>query len=344
MMYKKQNKNHVLLLLCFFIASVGFSQHLSHTNNAGGFVKFKKKKRYWSVGASCNAMNYVGDLDPAENIVSPALRYTKPSFGAIVSYRYSPRLTFRGTFNWGRIKGNDIISDKGGRDQFRRMRNSDFRNTIVELKFDVMYDFVKNLGDFTHRPVKTIPYLFAGIAGFYHNPKGTYNGKWIELQPLQTEGVSYSKYQIAIPFGIGFRWKLSRVLDLAFEIGWRKTFTGYLDDVNKVYVDPKTQDPLAAEMANKSVNWIDQPENPSAYANEKQGSDALRALIKDGAPNVAYDRIFYNPETQKIEFWGWGRAGDQRGKYKGKTDWYILTGVHLTYIIGGRIVCPKFRD
>jgi hypothetical protein len=117
-----------------------------------------------------------------------------------------------------------------------------------------------------------------------------------------------------------------------------------LDDVNKVYVDPKTQDPLAAEMANKSVNWIDQPENPSAYANEKQGSDALRALIKDGAPNVAYDRIFYNPETQKIEFWGWGRAGDQRGKYKGKTDWYILTGVHLTYIIGGRIVCPKFRD
>ncbi|MBC7387603.1 MAG: hypothetical protein H7329_00185 [Opitutaceae bacterium] len=318
------------------------AQPHSHTNTAGGFVRFKKKKRYWSVGATFQAMNYVGDLDPAANPVSPALRFTQPNFGGIVSYRYSPRITYRGTFSWGRIKGDDKVSSPSGNDQFRRMRNSNFRNTIVELKFDVVYDFVKNLGDYTKRPTRIIPFMFVGVAGFYHNPKGEKDGKWIALQPLQTEGVKYSKFQVAIPFGLGARIKLSNNWDLAFEIGWRKTFTGYLDDVNKDYVDPKSQSGLSAEMTNKSVLWINQPSDPSKFANSSQGE--LKGFIKEGAPNIAADRIYYNPETNRLEFHGWGQNGDQRGKHGGKTDWYILTGFHLTYIIGGRIVCPKFRD
>ncbi len=339
----KTAKPIIFILLGILLVNFAIAQHHnSVTNHEAGFNRFKKKKRYWSVGSSLQAINYVGDLDPAENMLSPALRYTRPSFGVDVTYRYTPRFTFRGTLDWGRIKGDDIISDKTGQDMFRRMRNSDFRNTIVELKADVLYDFVKNLGDYTHRPTKTIPYLFVGIAGFYHNPKGMHDGKWIPLKPLKTEGINYSLFQIAVPFGVGCRWRLSRNLDLAFEIGWRKTFTGYLDDVNKAYINPKNQSELSAAMSNKSVEWLNQPEDPSQFANA--GRDVLRQFIKDGAPDVAYDRVYYNPETNRIEFWGWGREGDQRGKYKGKSDWYILTGFHLTYIIGGRVVCPKFRD
>ncbi len=325
-----------LLLLCFSLVQ---AQPTSHTNNAGGFTRFKKKKRYWSVGATLQAMNYVGDLDPAENFISPALRYTRPNFGAEALYRYSPRISFRGAFSWGRIRGNDNVSDKTGNDQFRRLRNSDFRNTIVELKFDVVYDLKKNLGDYTKRP-HGVPFIFAGIAGFYHNPKGMYDGKWIALQPLETEGVHYSKYQIAIPFGLGYRIYLGRNWDLSFEIGWRKTFTSYLDDVSNKYVDPNTQSAMSAEMANKSVQYINQPSNPAAYAHASQAD--LRQFIKSDAPDIAQDRIYYNAEHNRLEFWGWGLNGDQRGN--AKSDWYILTGFHLNYIIGGRIVCPKFRD
>lgn len=340
-MMKGSIRNGIFSVLLIFVSMLAYSQPHSHTNTGGGFIRFKKKKRYWSVGSSLQAMNYVGDLDPAENLISPAIKYTRPNFGAVGTYRYTPRISFRGTFSWGRILGDDKVSDVSGRDQFRRMRNSDFRNTILELKLDVIYDLKKNLGDYTKRP-QTVPFLFAGIAGFYHNPKGLHNDKWIALQPLKTEGNDYSLYQIAIPFGIGCRWRLSNNWDLAFEIGWRKTFTGYLDDVSKTYIDPKTQSALSAEMANKTVEWINQPVNPALYADAS--GDVLKGFIKDGAPNIAYERIYYNKENNRLEFMGWGRAGDQRGHTKGKSDWYILTGFHLTYIIGGRVVCPKFRD
>jgi hypothetical protein len=333
-------RSYIALVFLFLVTGVAFGQHLSHNNNAGGFVRFKKKKRYWSVGPTLMAMNYVGDLDPAENLVSPALRYTRPSFGAVLTYRYSPRFTFRGAFSWGRIKGDDKVSDPDGRDQFRRMRNSNFRNTILELKFDAMYDLRKNLGDYTKRPKKVIPYLFLGVAGFYHNPKAEINGEWVALQPLQTEGKKYSKFQVAVPFGIGVRLYLTSNLDLSFEIGWRKTFTSYLDDVSGTYVDPKTQSVQSATLANRSVDWIDQPANPSALANASKAE--LAQYIKPGAPEIAYERIYYNEQTGRLEFWGWGQADFQRGNKK--ADWYILTGFKLTYIIGGRIVCPKFRD
>lgn len=334
-----KTKGATFFIAFILLAATLFAQPHSHTNTAGGFVRFKKKKRYWSVGANLQAMNYVGDLDPAENLISPALKFTRPNFGVEASYRYSPRFTFRGALSWGRIRGSDQVSSTGGNDQFRRMRNSDFRNTIVELKFDVVYDLKKNLGDYTKRP-HGVPFLFAGIAGFYHNPKGQRNGQWVPLQPLQTEGVHYSKFQVAVPFGLGYRIYLGKNWDLSFEIGWRKTFTSYLDDVSGRYVDPNTQSAASAEMANKSVLWINQPNNPAQYANASQAE--LRPFIKDGAPDVADERIYYNPQSNRLEFWGWGQEGFQRGK--AKSDWYILTGFHLNYIIGGRIVCPKFRD
>jgi hypothetical protein len=294
------------------------------------------------VGGSLQAMNYVGDLDPAQNFLSPAMRYTRPNFGCFGTYRYNQRFTFRGAFSWGRIYGSDKISDTEGDDQFRRMRNANFRNTISELKFDVIYDLRVNKHDYLSRSGFLIPYVFVGIAGFYHNPKAERNGQWIPLQPLKTEGVAYSKFQVAVPFGLGVRFKLINNFDLAFEIGWRKTFTGYLDDVNRNYVDPQNQSPLAAEMANRSLDWISQPANPAQYENVEK--TALRQFIKQGAPDIAYERIYYNKETDRLEFWGWGREGDQRGHKKEKADWYILTGVHLSYIIGGHISCPRFTD
>jgi hypothetical protein len=337
--YNNTKRPAFFIALILLWASLAHGQAHSHTNNAGGFVRFKKKKRYWSVGATLQAMNYVGDVDPKEGPVSPAIRYTRPNFGAEVLYRYSPKISFRGSFSWGRIRGSDAYSSKSGNDQFRRMRNTDFRNTIVELKFDVIYDLKKNLGDYTKRP-HGVPFIFAGVAGFYHNPKGSYNGEWIALQPLQTEGVHYSKYQFAVPFGIGYRFYLGKNWDLSFEIGMRKTFTQYLDDVGDKYVDPNSQSAMAAYMANKSVLYIHQPSDPSQYAHASQ--ETLRQFISSDAPDIAQDRIYYNAEHNRLEFWGWGNAGDQRGK--AKSDWYMLTGFHLNYIIGGRIVCPKFRD
>jgi hypothetical protein len=124
-----------------------------------------------------------------------------------------------------------------GYDQGRWIRNLSFRNDIKELSFTGIFDLFENRQSFQKRPDYT-PYGFLGLAAIYHNPRTLYNGSWVALQPLQTELVKpYSSLQVVIPMGLGFRYKLDKQWDIAFEIGWRWTFTDYLDDVSGNYVD-----------------------------------------------------------------------------------------------------------
>jgi hypothetical protein len=69
----------------------------------------------------------------------------------------------------------------------------------------------------------------------------------------------YSLLQVAIPFGLGAPFRLNEVLDLWIDIGFRYTFTDYLDDVSKNYVDlNKIKDPLAQALSYRS-NEISNP-------------------------------------------------------------------------------------
>ena len=84
-----------------------------------------------------------------------------------------------------------------------------------------------SLGFFTF-----LGYFFGGINYMHMDPKAQYNGEWISLQPLGTEGQEtsfnsqkkYSLHQIVLPFGIGIKVNLSHHSCLSFEYGIRKTF------------------------------------------------------------------------------------------------------------------------
>src|SRR5690606_4458195 len=84
--------------------------------------------------------------------------------------------------------------------------------------------------------------------------KGELDGQWYALQPLQTEGVSYSKINFSIPAGIGFYYTIDRKYRLGLELGWRTTFTDYIDDISDKYV--VQTDPLTAQLANKNTQEI----------------------------------------------------------------------------------------
>jgi hypothetical protein len=95
------------------------------------------------------------------------------------------------------------------------------------------------------------PYLTAGIAGFFMNPKGYVfnendgNTRWVPLKGLSTEGQGLSAdapkpYSLAngsFPFGLGFKVALSSHVSLGLEWTMRLAFTDYLDDVKGVYYD-----------------------------------------------------------------------------------------------------------
>lgn len=89
------------------------------------------------------------------------------------------------------------------------------------------------------------PYLFAGLSYYHFDPYTTTTGSSEKnyLQPLGTEGQGFylnrKKYklnQFAIPFGGGVKFAITENVRFGIEIGLRKLFTDYLDDVSTTYI------------------------------------------------------------------------------------------------------------
>lgn len=193
-------------------------------------------------GGSIGFGNYLGDLQ------SPDYTMQLPSLNAGLSVKanYGPHVAIRGFFNVGRISGDDSKS----RDQFLINRNLSFRSNILEygaaLELNMLpFDSYNPHNKSGKRYFNFTPYLYGGLNVFHYNPKTLYNGTWVSLQPLNTEGQnsgfnaagSYKLTQVAIPFGAGFKVQVSPKMIVSFDIGLRKTFTDYLDDVSGNYAD-----------------------------------------------------------------------------------------------------------
>ncbi|MBD2724435.1 DUF6089 family protein [Hymenobacter armeniacus] len=283
--------------------------------------QFSKRKQYNSIGFSLNAMNYFGDVTPVTNFTSLRLGATRVGAGVSITRRFYPRLSGRFGLSYGRISGDDsqAANSEDPDARFRYNRNMTFRNDIFEASAVAVIDLIENRNNYLKRP-DFVPYVFVGVAGFYHNPKGLVGknslglseGSYVPLADLRTEGQdkAYGQTQISIPFGGGIRYRINRNFDASLEIGWRKTFTDYLDDVGGKYADPsKLSTPSQQYFGRDITRSISQPDNN------------------------------FNP----TKFPGFTNPVSQRGDSGNKTDWYIVTGVTLNYILTPRIKNPKFR-
>ena len=135
--------------------------------------QFSKRKQYNSVGFSLNAMNYFGDVTPVTNFSSFRFGATRLGAGVSITRRFYPRLSGRFGLSYGRISGSDALAaDPNDPDaRFRYNRNMTFRNDIIEASAVAIVDLIENRNNYLKRP-DFVPYVFAGIAGFYHNPQG----------------------------------------------------------------------------------------------------------------------------------------------------------------------------
>jgi hypothetical protein len=114
------------------------------------------------------------------------------------------------------------------------------------------------------------------------------NGQKYALQPLQTEGVKYSRLAFVIPFGIGGKVKLTPFINMNIEVGWRKTFTDYIDDISTVFKDNASfTDPIARQLADRRPE-IDLPVLP---AGNKRGEPSN----KDGYMLLSVKFEYYLP-------------------------------------------------
>lgn len=313
---------------------------------------FSKEKRYNAIGFNLSALNYYGDLAPRPNRVSTDISFTKPALGVSFTHRFGPRYSIVGMFMYGTLKGSDSRSANEGdlsNGVFRHQRNLSFRNRIKEFSVVAMFDLFQNQSTYISR-VKWTPYTFVGFACFFHNPQAQapatdldgnplpQAGKWVDLQPLGTEGQHaqltpgdanygikpYHKFQPAIPFGLGVRFRYNELIDFAAEIGFRYTFTDYLDDVSKNYVDLGVfgNNELAKAMSYRTNEISEVRNNPGLLVPEQSVVDGRTYNLLPG-----YGKEY--PENI-------------RG-HKNNRDIYMVTTLKATYIIGKTFHRAKFR-
>lgn len=234
--------------------------------------QFSKRKQYNSVGLTLNGMAYFGDITPKPSIPSFRAGATRPNVALSITRRFTPRISGRASLSYGRITGDDAkAADQNDSDaKFRYNRNMNFRNDILEFAATGVFDLIENRNNYIKRP-DFVPYVFGGVGVIRHNPKGEdAEGNIVALQGLRTEGQSkgYSLGQFVIPFGAGARYKLNKGFDIGIELGFRKTFTDYLDDVSGNYVaDASVLQPGAA----RYFGWDITREIPGTYTEAVQG-------------------------------------------------------------------------
>jgi len=235
-------------------------------------------------GFGAGAANYLGEIGGGAKagrpfIMDMKLAKTRWNPQLYVRYKFDPLFAVKVSFNYLRISGDDKLTTNPG----RRYRNLSFRNDIFDLEGTVQWLFYssnKPMGVYSRSNIFFTSYLFAGLGAFYHNPKTLYRGDWVPLQPLQTEGVRYSKWGYCLPFGLGAyvtinkRRKSHRI---GIEINWRYTNTDYLDDVSSVYVNPaELSSSLAAELSNRNPEVDRQPDgfqnNYGWHGTDKDGN------------------------------------------------------------------------
>jgi len=264
-------------------------------------------------GGSVGAMNCLTDIGGRKGIGKKFVKdlnlgKTQPcgSFYVAANYRYA--FALRAEVTIGKIQGDDkVLESVKSTVSGRYERNLSFRSTISEFmlaaEFHPMFIFMpKDDDDWT--PPLISPYLLAGVSLFHFNPQANLNGKWVDLQPLNTEGQGSSKYpertpyklnQISIPLGIGGRYELGSSFFAKAEFVYRITNTDYLDDVSTEYPDPTVFDTYPTAKRNTAL---------LLYARQKE-----------------LDPTYIVSE------------GDQRGNPKHK-DAYMSFNLKIGYILG----------
>ena len=256
----------------------------------------------YEIGGGVGIMNCLTDLGGKKGIGKPFIKdynigNNQLGGSAYLSGLYKNKIGVRLEGTFGQVKAYDsILSPIRDNSGARYWRGLHFRSKISEIsliaEIHPLYIFI----DWESRegePPRFSPYLLAGIGYFHFNPQAkNAAGKWIDLQPLHTEGQGFAEYpsrknyklsQINFPIGIGVKYELSRTFNIRAELTPRILRTDYLDDVSSRYIDPSLfANYLSGERLANALELNDRRlENPLfPYTINPKGGQ-LRGDVKD---------------------------------------------------------------
>lgn len=258
------------------------------------------------LGGSIGAMNCLTDLGGKKGIGKrfvKDLNMGKTNFdgGIYLSAIYKYAIAFRLEAAFGKVSADDkVLKDVEVKDiaRARYNRNCNFRSNITEFSLVTELHPLFIFIDYTERdqdPPRLSPYLLGGIGYFSFNPQAQYNNRWVDLQPLKTEGEgltedrpNYKLKQINFPLGIGLKYELSSVVNVRGEFVYRVLRTDYLDDVSTTYVDPSVyatsgmsaaNQALAFKLSDRQINHITGPGGKRGSPAEKDAYFTLNLKL-----------------------------------------------------------------
>lgn len=236
------------------------------------------------IGIMAGGSFYNGDLG---NFVQTGI---SPGIGGFARYSMNFPLAAR---------VNLAYASAGAKDKVHPDSDISFKSSILEYSLQIEVFITRPKSGFKNYSVKhgrrkyyvynfpMTSYVFVGIGRFHFNPKAKYtDGSWHDLQPLCTEGQSvfptrddpYELSSLVIPLGAGVKFPFKKLYNIGFEIGFRKTFTDYFDDVSLTYVNTtvlgNAKGPLSAYFADPSQNPQLTTTSPAAARGNPKNKDA----------------------------------------------------------------------
>lgn len=208
-------KISLLIILSVIIQHESFSQKFRNGVDEFGLM----------IGGS----NYFGDIAPEIK-----LKETHLALGFLYKHHHSSYFSSRYQFAYGRISGDDKNFTSNA------YRNINFYSDIFELGYNLEFNFLP-YGINVHEKDKS-PFVSLGLNIFMFNPKTKLpSGDPVSLRKFGTEGQhvnnkrKYALIQPNINLGLGYKIGFSKRFNMALEVGFRKTFTDYLDDTKDNY-------------------------------------------------------------------------------------------------------------
>ena len=252
-----------------------------------GFMVFKALGQpSVDVGIFGGVGTYFGDMTKVD-----LLKSIHPAYGGFMRYNFNPRYALR---------FNVIDGAIGAQGEFNS-QPWDFNKNVLDISLQFEFNFFKYIvGDKT-TPYST--YLFAGIGMQTYN----YSVDQTKLAPLvdatyfdngHTSGPVISP---TIPFGLGFKFNVSKRIGLGIEAGLRKTFSDKLDNL---------EDPLSYTITTNTNNQVTNVNYADRYHNNDWAAYAGIHLVY----KLIYGEKEWEIKSTRDKILDWGIHNNQNNR------------------------------
>jgi hypothetical protein len=275
-----------------------------------GVSLFAQTREFGVGGGTSNFLGDLGKKEPNGKFYFGDIEASlfRPAFGVFYRHGFNKWVSLKVSLSYGKMEGDDRYADYKeiyDEDWFRNYRNLHFRSHVFEAAVTGEVHLMPYAAGSTKWRIA--PYIMGGFGIFNFDPRTEYNGEWVRLRPLGTEGQGmpgygnkYSLIQPCFPVGFGLKYNVTREITVTLEFGHRFTLTDYIDDVSTVYPDK-----------NDLIGYYSPERAKMVYE--------LSRRSPENDPENRYGRVT--------------ESGQQRGNPKGK-DNYLFSMVSVSYVLG----------